>query len=340
MKEQVKKLWKQCFHDSEAFVELYFDTLYNEEVNIALQEADSVIAALQMLPYPMTYSGNTVMSGYLSGVCTHPDYRGRGLMTQLLPKALQAMRQKGMLLSMLIPAEPWLFDYYARFGYIRCFDYATFHYVANDHPDENILLKSIDYFTPAAWQYLYHKQVARQCCVLHTEENFRTVVADLQLSGGKIHLLYNGENIKGIALAYPTGNAGKLRIGEVAASSSKSRNQLLQAICRQENADELEVILPPSEAPTQPVTSLGMARILNVEQLLQLHAVSHPEWEMNIELIDSELPDNNGYYHIERGECQKGGRQSAVRYQQLSISELGKMLLPAEQPYMSLMLNV
>lgn len=30
---------------------------YNNEVNIAIQSGDLVIAALQMLPYPMTYCG-------------------------------------------------------------------------------------------------------------------------------------------------------------------------------------------------------------------------------------------------------------------------------------------
>ena len=55
IREQVKSLWKLCFDDSEAFIELYFRLRYNNEVNLAIQSGEEVIAALQMLPYPMTF---------------------------------------------------------------------------------------------------------------------------------------------------------------------------------------------------------------------------------------------------------------------------------------------
>lgn len=57
MREQVKKLWKLCFNDSDEFTEMYFRLRYNNEVNIAIQSGEEVIAALQILPYPMTSEG-------------------------------------------------------------------------------------------------------------------------------------------------------------------------------------------------------------------------------------------------------------------------------------------
>ena len=35
-KEQVKSLWKRCFHDSEAFVDFYFTERYNDAVSRTL----------------------------------------------------------------------------------------------------------------------------------------------------------------------------------------------------------------------------------------------------------------------------------------------------------------
>ena len=70
IREQVKSLWKLCFDDSEAFIELYFRLRYNNEVNLAIQSGEEVIAALQMLPYPMTFCGQTVPTSYISGACT------------------------------------------------------------------------------------------------------------------------------------------------------------------------------------------------------------------------------------------------------------------------------
>lgn len=78
IKEQVKALWKICFDDSEEFVEMYFRLRYKTEVNVAIQSGDEVISALQMLPYPMTFGGETVQTSYISGACTHPFPKQRG----------------------------------------------------------------------------------------------------------------------------------------------------------------------------------------------------------------------------------------------------------------------
>ena len=67
IKEQVKALWKVCFDDSEEFVEMYFRLRYKTEVNVAIKSGDEVISALQMLPYPMTFGGETVQTSYISG---------------------------------------------------------------------------------------------------------------------------------------------------------------------------------------------------------------------------------------------------------------------------------
>ena len=83
IKEKVKALWKLCFEDSEAFIEMYFRLRYNNEVNIAIESGDEVISALQMLPYPMTFCGKQIQTSYISGACTHPDYRGKGVMKEL-----------------------------------------------------------------------------------------------------------------------------------------------------------------------------------------------------------------------------------------------------------------
>ena len=121
IREKVKNLWKLCFNDSEEFTELYFRLRYNNDINIAIQSGEEVIAALQMLPYPMTFEGEDIHTAYISGACTHPDYRNRGVMHELLSQAFARMLHNNVALSTLIPAEPWLFDYYGRSGYAPVF---------------------------------------------------------------------------------------------------------------------------------------------------------------------------------------------------------------------------
>lgn len=132
--EKVKNLWKLCFNDSEEFTEMYFQLRYNNDVNIAIQSGEEVIAALQMLPYPMTFEGEDIHTAYISGACTHPDYRNRGVMQELLSQAFARMLHNNASLSTLIPAEPWLFDYYARSGYAPVFRYTEETFIASDTP--------------------------------------------------------------------------------------------------------------------------------------------------------------------------------------------------------------
>ena len=108
MREKVKKLWKLCFNDNDECVDMYFNLRYNSEVNVAIESGDEVIAALQMLPYPITFHGNSVPTAYISGACTHPDYRSRGVMRELLSQAFGRMYRNNITFTTLIPAEPWL----------------------------------------------------------------------------------------------------------------------------------------------------------------------------------------------------------------------------------------
>ena len=84
-KEKVKALWQLCFDDNEEFVEMYFRLRYKNEINIAIESGDEIVSALQMIPYPMTFCGDTVQTSYISGACTHPDFRGNGVMRELSP---------------------------------------------------------------------------------------------------------------------------------------------------------------------------------------------------------------------------------------------------------------
>ena len=54
VKEQVRKLWATCFHDSEAFMELYFGCRYADSLNEYMESDGQVIAVLQRIPYRLT----------------------------------------------------------------------------------------------------------------------------------------------------------------------------------------------------------------------------------------------------------------------------------------------
>ena len=57
--------------------------------------------------------------------------------------------------------------------------------------------------------------------------------------------------------------------------------------------------LPPEDKQSQ--HPLGMARIINAKEVLQIYAAAFPEDEMQLELSDKQLSVNNGYYYLCKG---------------------------------------
>ena len=308
IKEQVKALWKICFDDSEEFVEMYFRLRYKTEVNVAIQSGDEVISALQMLPYPMTFGGETVQTSYISGACTHPDFRSKGVMRELLSQSFARMLRNGVHFSTLIPAEPWLFDYYARMGYASVFKYSTKEIVLPEFiPSKEIAVSVVPEFQEEIYSYLNKKLSERACCIQHTLEDFQVIMTDLAISGGYLFVARQENEIKGVTIIY-----------------KGDKHIIINELC----ADD-----------QQPQHPLGMARIINAKEVLQIYAAAFPKDEMQLELSDKQLSVNNGYYYLCKGKCMYSTERLPGTHIQMNISELTDRILQPLKPYMSLMMN-
>lgn len=121
--EQLKSLWKSLFGDTEAFISLFFHEAVREENIRVLEEKGRILSALYMLPYPFRIWNQEVTASYISGAGTLPEAQGRGLMRRLLIDSFKEMERRQIPLSILIPAEPWLYGYYEKSGYATVFAY-------------------------------------------------------------------------------------------------------------------------------------------------------------------------------------------------------------------------
>ncbi|MCD8310393.1 MAG: GNAT family N-acetyltransferase [Prevotellaceae bacterium] len=342
LREQVKALWKRCFTDGDAFTDLYFHLRYSDDINLCLQEDGHVVCALQLLPYALTFHGTMLKADYVSGACTHPDRRRHGLMRELLKQSFQHSYEKGVDLSFLIPAEPWLFDYYARSGYAPVFHITRRLHIAGRHPaplTHGLHVAHTDQYSPALYRYLTRKQMERPCCILHTEEDLHVVIANLRLFGGAVYTLCGDGNGKAVALAvvFPTETDG-LTVGELLADSDALETCLLDAICQERGVNSLSVETPPR--PDAPCLRLGMARIVRALPIVQRHAAAHAETTRTFYLVDNEVTANTGLYILERGTCRfRPGQLHQADVPTIGPAELTCRLFAPLQPYMSLMLN-
>ncbi len=334
-KDEVKALWKRCFNDSDAFVDLYFRLRYKDDINVCIRQDDKVVAALQMIPYPMTCLGEVIPTSYISGACTHPDYREQGLMRRLLNETHHRMWQNGALLSTLIPAEEWLFGYYAKSGYASVFAYEEKAISLEELGADAHLYKVETCETPTEEHYRYFNEKMRErpCCIQHTEEDFQVIMEDLKLGGGHLYIAREAGRLVGMAFTIAEGDT--LRVLECLADNAEVQNALVRkATCDLSLSQVRAVAYPPASG-----RYLGMARVLDVFGMLRLWAQHHPteSWCLQVE-GDASIPENNGCFTVESGRCLRG-RLPEHNYQRYTIAELTQALLASEGAYMSLMLN-
>lgn len=336
MKEKVKALWKLCFDDSDEFVEMYFSLRYTEEVNVAIERENEVISALQMIPYPMTFCGKAVPTSYISGACTHPDFRGGGVMRELLSRSFRRMQNSGIYFSTLIPAEPWLFDYYAKMGYAPVFQYSVQEVVIpEDLSMPEMTVHTLFDYQEEVYRYLNKKLSERPCCIQHTPDDFRAIIADLKISGDHFCVAEMNREIKGVAIVRKEGS--QVVVNELFAENQDAKSGLLLYIQKKIGSNPIKQLLPLND--NRGGHSLGMARIIHAEKVLQLYASAFPQIQMKLKLSDQQLPANNGYYDLSHGRCAFSLGQPLGAYPPVVISDLALTILQPLHPYMSLMLN-
>lgn len=333
-KDEVKALWKLCFNDSEEFTDLYFNSRYKDEINMTVRENGKIISALQMIPYPMTFCGEIIPTSYISGACTHPEYREHGAMRRLLKETHRRMYEEGVLLGMLIPAEEWLWGYYAKSGYAPGFGYAVEKVQIDKlHPSSTYRIEVCSLPDAEHYHYFDTQMRKRKSCILHSEEDFVVIMADLKLGDGKLLIARKDDVIVGMEFTVQDENV--LYIKELLADDDVVKATLLYQAAHIYNVSAINCFVPASVSGL----FLGMARVIHAEKMLGLFAKAYPTVELYIQIQgDEAILENNGYYMVKDGICLRE-EIPEKKYQIYTLGDFTRLLLEAEHPYMSLMLN-
>ena len=329
IKNETRVLWDKCFSEEDKrFVDFYFEKRYNENDNIFIEKDGKVVSAMQLISYPFSYYGKTIGCSYLSGCCTDPDYRSQGLMNDLIIKALKQAKNNGACFAALIPASESLFNYYAGTNFITTFDYSKIRInlsqQVNETTSQQVSNSVISDFQqliansqqPTAdfyevYEYFNNKMRARNCCIQHNEYDFKVITDDLELFDNHLLVAKYGEDICGLAFCYLRN--GEIYIKDVFAESSAIFSDLISAAGKMAKGESqkskvsesvsINILVPPVAG--QKTHRLGMARLIDAETMLRLYVMSHPKMKMEISLVDTILPENNGTYYINNGTLDK-----------------------------------
>ena len=344
-KARIRELWQLCFHDDERFVSLLFDNIYRDENARCFEEDGVLTAALQMLPYRMTFGTTLLKVSYISGAATRPEYRNRGLMGRLLKESFEEMLSRKIPFSALIPAEPWLYGYYASKGYAPVFFRQESNYTSVHKFDDtgyHRVIPSVD----ELYRFFDSHMRRRPCCVLHERIDFEVICADIALDKGEVVAVADCDN-RLVAQAFVVPGDDRVVVKELLAVDLRAEEAVLHQVERCFPGRPLSLLHPPGEND-KPLHRVGMLRIIDVERVLEAVAEHCPSLRITVKVADPLMPSNDGIYLIEKGSCR---RVSTGRYDlDVDVAELAAVIFgasklsslfgfPAVRPYMSLMLD-
>lgn len=266
MKQQIIDLWKESFGDSDEFIELFFNRVYKEENTFIIKNNNHIISSLQIIPYEMIYYNTKFTVGYICGVCTSPSERGKGWMKLLMREAIDEMYRREYVLTILIPASKWLFNYYKAFGYTIIFDNSEEIQTYCNKENKKIQIVPVnELLLNPAYNYYNQIQQKRKCAILHSAYDFETILKDCVLDGGNAWVTLQHDQITGLAFAIPANN-DQLFIKEIVYDHSEIKTNIVQSLLNLLQKKTAKIRIPPIPTNSAPY---GMARILNKETLLQ-----------------------------------------------------------------------
>jgi predicted acetyltransferase len=236
-RQEVAALWQEIFHDTDTFMHLFFSRVYHPENTLVIKRNNRILSALHMIPCRIKIARRILPSAYLCGAATLPSERGKGLMTTLMTESTNVMRRKGYHLSTLIPAEPRLFDFYKKFGYIHPINHKeeTYHSAAPTPvtPGRAITPSNLtgnytigECTTDKYYPFFERKQHERPCALLHDVHDFETILQDLKHESGGAWILFRENNPVAIAFAKPA-NETTIHIEEILYDNPSEKEALI-----------------------------------------------------------------------------------------------------------------
>ena len=114
---KLQALWEQVFGDKAEAVALFLDGCKALADVYVYEQGGEIRSALYVLPASMVLGKTRARAGYIYAAATLPQARGQGIMSRLLKEAADGAAKDGISFLTLRPANPPLFDYYAKHGY-------------------------------------------------------------------------------------------------------------------------------------------------------------------------------------------------------------------------------
>ncbi len=307
----VMGLWELCFGDSKDYMSYYERWKLGRNRVFTTSDGDELISMLHLNPYEVSVFGCRDVVDYVVGVATHPDYRHRGHMRELLRRAAREARSRGKSWLFLMPADPAI---YLPFDYRFFYTQERLSPVCGEVPERG----SATGLAWRDWEELGGDARAEavrfsnellgenaDIYAVRSEAYYEDLAAERRAGGGALVFGFRGDEAAA-EVAYFL-EEGELSVTEIlAAERGLADGYVAGLAARAEKAAILDArwTCLPGEHSRKPIM---MARILDVEAFVGMLRGARP-CGAEFVLEDPFLPEQSGAYRAELGECCRAER--------------------------------
>ncbi len=143
-REMLTDLWVRSFDDPERYVRNFHGMLAKPENTVVYREDGQIVSAAYLIPADLHIGDEVYPSYYFYAASTHPDFRRRGFMEQIIRFSRTLCEERGIDFLVLAPTGNDLYQYFSRFGFRANF------YLKTTQLDRGQLLALAEKLDPSA----------------------------------------------------------------------------------------------------------------------------------------------------------------------------------------------
>lgn len=262
------------------------------------EDEGTAIGHLQFPQLALSLGEETLPAGYVVAVCTHPDHRGKGIMCPLLHEALRREKARGDVVSVLLPAEEWLYRYYSSTG-----GYASVVNRARSSSKDEALGEEDPAVTASSLvDYLLKVEASQQePSLLHSRAFWEVITEDFEREEDlslQIHRTESGLIDGALFLV-----KGESELLVQALYGAKPVREALLTEVADQSALPLSYLLRPSGGGIP--EARAMMRVLDAPRFLEALVKYYPELTLSFTYRDELFPENDGDYLLSAGKVER-----------------------------------
>lgn len=277
-----ERLWLDVFGDTAEYTNLIFERVIAPDLSFSAEIGGVVVSQACGVPYAFccgAADGKTAVRGvYLCGLATHPEWRGRGLVSMLTDHLLERANKENFDFAFLIPASESLVKFYENRGWKQWILRHDFIISSSKlffcTADNFIFSEGLNLdFEAGEWWRLYQENLAfsRGLILDLDEEQFKVAVEENIISGGRILTACLKDGTPVAILFCNRDEAGRLFVQYCVGRSDAAVMTLIGEAMRREGVTEMVWRL----CSTDPLVNVA-SQIVAETELPQVYAMIKP----------------------------------------------------------------